>query len=154
MFHQTKISRRSGWGSARPWPQDKGRAVDLFIERSGERALSVQLYDQVREAIVEGRLRAGDPVPPSRQLAETLGVARHTVTTAYGRLTAEGFLEGRSGGGSVVAATAQSVTAPPRRATAIGPSRRLSGWSPRPAVADLSVRYDMRPGRPDPSLFP
>ena len=128
--------------------------MDLFIDRADHRALSVQLYDQVREAIGDGRLRAGDPMVPSRQLANDLGVARHTVTTAFGRLTAEGFLVGRAGGGSAVAATAPPPTRRPRRATALAPIPRLSGWAPRPTIAESAIHYDMRPGRPDPLLFP
>src|ERR1700759_2171894 len=43
-----------------------------------------------------GRLRPGDQLTPSRQLAAELGVSRHTVTTAYSRLAAEGYTEGRA----------------------------------------------------------
>src|SRR5690606_38867549 len=55
------------------------------------------IYRSVVEAIVSGRLRPGDRLPPSRRLAEELGVARVTVTSAYERLVAEGYLEGRVG---------------------------------------------------------
>ena len=128
--------------------------MDLFVDRTDRRALSVQLYEQVRDAIADGRLLAGDPMVPSRQLAHDLGVARHTVTTAYGRLTAEGFLVGRAGGGSVVATTAPPPSRRLRRAVALAPTPRLGGWVARPSIDESSVRYDMRPGRPDPALFP
>jgi len=128
--------------------------MDLFIDRDDRRALSTQLYEQVRGAISDGRLRAGDPMVPSRQLAVDLGVARHTVTTAYGRLTAEGFLDGRAGGGSVVAPTAPSPTIRLRRATALPPAPRWKGRGPRPSLDDSLIRFDMRPGRPDPTIFP
>ena len=129
-------------------------AMDLFVDRTDRRALSTQLYEQVREAIADGRLRAGDPMVPSRQVAAELGVARHTVTTAYGRLTAEGFLAGRAGGGSVVAATAPPPVVRLRRATTLRAAPRWSGRVPRPAPDESQIRFDMRPGRPDPTLFP
>ena len=128
--------------------------MDLFVDRSDRRPLSAQLYDQVRDAIADGRLRAGDPMLPSRQLAAELRVARHTVTTAYGRLTAEGFLAGRAGGGSVVAGTAPPPTARPRRARALRPAPRWSGRLPRPLIDEALIEFDMRPGRPDPTIFP
>ena len=81
---------------------DTGR-VDLFIDAAGGQGLSEQLYEQIREAIAAGRLRPGDQLPPSRDAARQLGISRHTVTTAYGRLVAEGFVCGRAGGGSFVA---------------------------------------------------
>ena len=77
--------------------------MDLFIDVAGERGLSEQLYEQIRGAIAAGRLRAGDQLPPSRDAARQLGISRHTVTTAYSRLVAEGFVCGRAGGGSYVA---------------------------------------------------
>lgn len=128
--------------------------MELFIDRADRRPLSTQLYEQVRHAIADGRLQAGDPIGPSRQVAGELGVARHTVTTAYGRLTAEGFLTGRAGGGSVVATTAPPATVRPRRATMLGPAPRWAGRAPRPLLDESQIRFDMRPGRPDPSIFP
>jgi hypothetical protein len=48
--------------------------VDLFIDSVSSRGLTAQLYDQV--AIADGRLRAGDQLPPSRHLAlRNLGAA-------------------------------------------------------------------------------
>src|ERR1700733_15584494 len=77
--------------------------MDLFLDPAAGQPLAGQLYEQLRGAITGGRLLPGDQLVPSRQLATELGVSRHTVTTAYGRLVAEGYAEGRSGGGSVVA---------------------------------------------------
>ena len=79
--------------------------MDLFLDSRAGKPLAGQLYDQLRLAINEGRLLPGDRLTPSRQLAVELGVSRHTVATAYSRLVAEGYAEGRAGGGSVVAPT-------------------------------------------------
>jgi GntR family transcriptional regulator / MocR family aminotransferase len=128
--------------------------MDLFLDPEAGQPLTTQLYEQLRQAITGGRLLPGDQLVPSRQLAGELGVSRHTVTTAYGRLVAEGYAEGRSGGGSVVAATSP---APPRGATpeaALRPSPRFAGWSPYFRTPPYGCRFDLRPGLPDPALFP
>jgi GntR family transcriptional regulator/MocR family aminotransferase len=51
-----------------------------------------RLYRQLKAAILERRLAAGARLPPSRQLAAELAIARNTVLYAYQQLLAEGFL--------------------------------------------------------------
>lgn len=129
--------------------------MDLFIDRAGHPGLCAQLYEQIREGIASGRLRAGDQLPPSRALARQLGISRYTVTTAYERLAAEGFISGRAGGGSIVAEV--PVLPPPsaRRRAAIRPRPGIGERpaEPRPWAA-AGGRFDLRPGIPDPGLFP
>lgn len=69
-----------------------------FVPRGQQKAL----YDALRQAIATGRLRPGARVPSSRDLAQQQGVARATVVTVYGQLTAEGYLDGRPGSGTYV----------------------------------------------------
>ena len=134
--------------------------MDLFLDPEAGKPLTTQLYEQLRRAIAGGRLLPGDQLIPSRQLAGELGVSRHTVTTAYGRLVAEGHAEGRAGGGSVVAS---AFPAPPDGtkgakgtdpAAALRPSPRFAGWSPYYRPPPYGCRFDLRPGMPDPALFP
>lgn len=77
-------------------------ALDITLDSASPIPLNEQLYRAVREQIGK-RLFAGDKLPASRDLAKLLGVGRVTVTTAYGRLQAEGFLEAKPGVGTVVA---------------------------------------------------
>jgi GntR family transcriptional regulator / MocR family aminotransferase len=147
--------------------------VDLFIDAAGGRGLSEQLYEQIRGAIAAGRLRAGDQLPPSRDAARRLGISRHTVTTAYGRLVAEGFVSGRAGGGSFVAGLPVPVSGPDPGAgtgpgsgtgpgaeggagpTAVRPALRFTGWAPAGGpLQPAEVRYDLRAGLADLRLFP
>ena len=72
-------------------------------QRSGQ-PLYRQIYEQIRNAVISGRLIAGTEVPASRSLAASLGVSRITVLQAYDQLIAEGFLESRRGSGTRVAA--------------------------------------------------
>ncbi len=128
--------------------------MDLFLEPERGRPLAEQLYQQLRRGIAEGRLRPGDRLVPSRQLAGELGVSRHTVTTAYGRLVAEGYAEGRAGGGSVVAPTSMLPQRPTGRSAALRPARRFGDWTPLFPARPPDHRFDLRPGQPERTLFP
>jgi len=132
--------------------------MDLFLDPESGKPLAGQLYEQLRQAIAAGRLLPGDQLVPSRQLAAELGVSRHTVTTAYSRLVAEGYAAGRAGGGSVVASVlpAPSPEADPEAdpAAALRPIPRFAGWSPYFRPPPYGCRFDLRAGLPDPTLFP
>ena len=71
-----------------------------------DRTLSVpiyrQVYDGLRRAILEGRLRPGQRIPSTRGLAADLGVSRLPVLSAYEQLLHEGYLVGRTGSGTFV----------------------------------------------------
>jgi len=131
--------------------------MDLFLDPESGEPLAGQLYEQLRRAITGGRLRPGDQLVPSRQLAAELGVSRHTVATAYGRLVAEGYAEGHAGGGSVVAPASPAPSKGVNGsgpAAALRPGRRFEGWSPYFRPPPYGCRFDLRPGLPDPTLFP
>jgi GntR family transcriptional regulator / MocR family aminotransferase len=128
--------------------------VDIFLDPESGQPLTGQLYEQLRLAISGGRLAPGDQLVPSRQLAGELGVSRHTVTTAYGRLVAEGYAEGRAGGGSVVASALPAEPPAADTAAALRPSSRFAGWSPYFRAPSYGYRFDLRPGLSDASLFP
>lgn len=130
--------------------------MDVFLGSTPPRQRSAELFEQLRSAIVVGRLEPGARLPTSRDLAADVGVARSTVTTVYGRLIAEGYAEGRPGDGTFVtsftagdrgsSSPVGSVPAMPGRSAPTGDSARLppaGGW-----------KIDLRTGRPDPSLFP
>lgn len=74
----------------------------ITLDRASDLALYRQLYDNLREAILSGRLGAGTQLPATRTLADDLNVSRNTVITAYEQLMAEGYLEGKIGAGTYV----------------------------------------------------
>ena len=76
--------------------------------------LARQLYQALRERILDGRLPGGTRLPAGRQLAERLGVSRNTVNRALDQLYAEGYVAGRVGDGTYVADLADSVLPSPR----------------------------------------
>ncbi|HOY65770.1 MAG TPA: GntR family transcriptional regulator [Candidatus Ozemobacteraceae bacterium] len=75
-----------------------------------------QLIDKIRQLIRERKLLAGDRLPPERELARHLGLARGTVKKAYEELSRERALTITQGSGTFVAA--QVDPAPPRQSKA------------------------------------
>ena len=109
----------------------------LTVARDRPGTLSAQIQGQIRDAVRTGTLRAGTPVPSTRDLAGQLGVSRKVAVDAYAQLAAEGYLTVRQG--------AQPRIAPgpfPGTAALPGPD------------GEVSPRYDFRPSRPDVSAFP
>ena len=76
----------------------------LKLEPTGDLPLYLQIAAAVRRAIREGEVAEGDRLPPTRDLATSLGVNMHTVVRAYGILRDEGLLEVRRGRGATVTA--------------------------------------------------
>ncbi|MBR8744717.1 PLP-dependent aminotransferase family protein [Nocardiopsis sp. MG754419] len=74
------------------------------LDRSDPTPLTAQLASELRTAMTTGVLRPSERLPSSRSLATQLGVSRTVVTDAYQQLYAEGWLEGRHGSGTFVAA--------------------------------------------------
>jgi len=75
----------------------------LFVlEPKGSLTIQAQLRAQTVDAIVSGLLPGGTPLPSSRELAQTLKIARNTVTIVYQQLTDDGFLLARSRSGYFV----------------------------------------------------
>lgn len=70
--------------------------------RAGNATLFRWLYDELRTAIVEGRLRAGARLPSSRSISRQHQVSRGTVVSAFEQLGAEGYVDSRVGSGSFV----------------------------------------------------
>ena len=62
----------------------------------------LQVVDQVRHAVASGGLRAGEPLPSIRPLAEQLRVNRNTIAKAYAELESQGVIETRAGKGCFV----------------------------------------------------
>ncbi len=135
----------------------------LALDSSSGSSMYRQLYDKLRTAILEGRLRAGAKLPSTRSLAEELAIARNTVMSAYEQLLAEGYLEGKTGSGTYVARTLpEAVLTIPAARQAAPRNRNLFHLSCRGqtlATNRLGIRYmdpprPFRPGVPAIDHFP
>jgi len=98
--------------------------VALETRGAGGAPLYRQLTDWFRQAILDGRLKAGQRLPSTRGLAKELGISRIPVLSAYEQLLAEGFLESKQGAGTCVARSLPGGDASPVRAAASGSTRR------------------------------
>lgn len=76
--------------------------ASIALDRSAATPLHRQLYDQLREAILSGRLAPGTRLLSTRELAGELGIGRNTVINAFDQLYAESYLERRVGDGTYV----------------------------------------------------
>ncbi len=125
------------------------------------------LYDQLasslRELIEAGRLGAGEQLPPTRDLASSLGLSRNTVNRAYETLAGAGFLNAKVGRGTFVAPGrarpdpyAGSRREPGLAWSAVQArrSRRLALPALAPLPPEEALRFDFRPGRVDPAALP
>jgi GntR family transcriptional regulator/MocR family aminotransferase len=132
--------------------------MDVHISLIGRRNLSGEIYRQLRQAIVDGRLRAGERLPPTRELANRLSVSRTTVTVAYDRLSASGFVTTRVGAGTFVQNGVRTGAADSRSAQRVAAEalRPREVWDSVPVIRPFEppARFDFRSGVPDATLFP
>ena len=73
------------------------------IDFNSEEALYIQLINQIIIGIATDQIREGDTLPSVRQLADNIGINRHTVNKAYSVLKQEGFLRVDRRRGAVIA---------------------------------------------------
>ena len=108
----------------------RGASLPVSLDRESAEPLTRQLADGIRSRIVTGALPVGHRLPSTRALAADLGVSRSVAEQAYDQLVAEGWLEGRHGSGTYVAAGATPRSRPhrsPRRAADRGLTRLDTG---------------------------
>ena len=127
------------------------------------RGLTGWLADDIRAAIIDGRLQAGAPLPATRLLAGDLGVSRGVIVEAYQRLADEGLVSARPGAGTrVLGISRQAPVAWPApghrpaqvRAEPTGPPTERAHPALLPQPWRARAEIDLSPGVPDLSGFP
>src|SRR3954470_5768159 len=116
----------------------------LVLDRSAAVPLGEQVQEALRTAIRAGRLRSGERLPSTRQLADQLSVSRGLVVSAYEQLLAEGYVVSAVGSGTRIAdgvSGAADTVAP-------GPAEQS------PADPVPGTRVDFGYGLPDLRAFP
>jgi GntR family transcriptional repressor for pyruvate dehydrogenase complex len=81
----------------------KAKALDVAtVKRVDRQALGKQVVGRVLELIRAGSLRAGDRLPPERELIAIFGISRPSLREALRALSTLGVVESRHGGGAYV----------------------------------------------------
>ncbi len=79
----------------------------IKIDFADERAIYVQIMDEIKRALVLGTLQPNDPLPSVRQLASDSKVNPNTVKQAYRELEREGLIHAERGRGTFVSHTSR-----------------------------------------------
>lgn len=137
----------------------------LNLDGRGNTPLQQQIFEQMRSAILSGRLNPGQRIPSSRDLCAQIDVSRNTVALAYERLLAEGYIETRHGVGTFVnlqlpeaALRTRRRSVQPAEGQRLPPPRYAGPFrGQRPTLfvpGTQPLICDFRIGRPDPDSFP
>ncbi|UWF51741.1 PLP-dependent aminotransferase family protein [Pseudomonas sp. N3-W] len=132
--------------------------MELHVVINGRKDLTGQLYQQLRSAIETGRLAAGTQLPPSRLLAEQLGISRKTISDTYSQLTYENFLTGVIGKGTYVNARPSRIVRKQSHSE-LASSEVIESWRNLPVflrhpTLEGSLRYDFIGGATSKGQFP
>jgi GntR family transcriptional regulator / MocR family aminotransferase len=132
--------------------------MPFHVSLVGRKNLSREIYRQHVRAILDGRMRPGERLTPSRELAKALAVSRMTVNVAYERLAGEGFVISRQGAGTYVSDTVVRTPRSPARQSVCGALQPRPIWEASwlPVISSLQqgARFDFRCGLADATLFP
>jgi GntR family transcriptional regulator/MocR family aminotransferase len=115
-----------------------------------------QLYEALRQAILDGKLSPGDRLPSSRELTQDLNLSRNTVVAALNQLGVEGYLLSRVGSGTYVNDSVPKAAASRRLPQASQDpklSRRGQSLATTFCASELEVQ-PFTPGIADFSAFP
>jgi len=110
-----------------------------------------EIYDRLRTSIADGKLRAGDRIPPARALAAELHLARGTVDTAYSLLAGEGFLVAKGRAGTFISPSMPELLGKPQQGSGNGGPAE---WDPEDFRPLFDAPLPLMPGLPSFDLFP
>jgi GntR family transcriptional regulator / MocR family aminotransferase len=142
--------------------------IKLDLAAKGSRESARSLYEQLKAAIVDGRLLAGFKLPVTRRSEAYFGVSRNTAAEVYERLASEGHVVTRRGSGTYVTSQKpQRALAPARERAADlrlndfwlrqDVTSALEFWRDEPMDSHSPSRVapvDFRPALIDSRLFP
>jgi GntR family transcriptional regulator / MocR family aminotransferase len=129
--------------------------LTIALDPKHELPIFLQLAHAIADDIRNGRLKPGEPLPGTRELAGQLSINRNTVVAGYEELAAEGLVRTRVGGGTFVTAPMHSVP------HAVAPSENAPTYTLPAAPVMHSPMAVPAPGTlvlgnslPDSRLFP
>lgn len=81
--------------------------MDIIISSNSSKPIYEQITSQIKEMVISGQLKNGDPIPSMRALAKSLHISVITVQRAYEDLQRDGFIETTVGRGSFISANSK-----------------------------------------------
>jgi GntR family transcriptional regulator / MocR family aminotransferase len=84
----------------------------LNIEKGKGHTLIKQIYEQLRNKILNGEFKAGEKLVSTRKMAQLLNVSRNTIMTAYDMLISEGYVTSVPGSGMFIAQGIEFIRSP------------------------------------------
>ncbi|ARD48404.1 PLP-dependent aminotransferase family protein [Sporosarcina sp. P33] len=117
----------------------------IFIElqKHSDTPLYLQIYNQIKQDIIDGKFPVGMKLPSKRRLEEFLNVSQTTIEMAYDQLTAEGFIAAEPRKGYFVQAIEELAYVQP-----------VKSEMPASVPTATPVQYDFSPGSIDTENFP
>src|ERR1700733_8468507 len=88
------------------------RASSRGVVRVERTTLSAAAFDQLISHVVRGRWKAGDPIPPERDLCQQLGIARTSLREALKAMELVGMVDSRVGDGTFVCPRSEFLSRP------------------------------------------
>jgi len=76
--------------------------MKIDIDKKSGIPLYLQIKQQIKKLLEDGNLKEGEQLPTERDLSESLGVSRNTVSTAYKELVLEDIISSSSGRGTFI----------------------------------------------------
>lgn len=83
--------------------------MNIIISNSSEEPIYLQIVNQLKEIIINGKLEESKPLPSIRNLAKELKISVITTKRAYDELEREGFIVTVASKGSYVASINKEV---------------------------------------------
>ncbi len=117
----------------------------MILDDKSSTPLKNQIYTKMKELILSETFVSGEKMPSTRALAKELRVSRNTILEVYDQLTAEGYLIGIQGSGTVVASGIRK------------PSKLIHSpmnHSTKQNKSESKDIIDFRSGTPDLNYFP
>lgn len=159
-MNRTNVVRAAVTGNLAKGPHtDVLALVGQLFRRQPDEFNHESLYRVLRDGMHQARLTATTRLPPSRALAQALGIARNTVVQVYAQLALEGYVVSQVGRGTFVADMVPLVK-PQVPAAAVAPATRRALLSSRggrlidDAGAAALQWGAFTPGVPEVRLFP
>lgn len=87
----------------------RGVFLNIIINNASESPIYEQLYTQIKNQIISGKLKSGDMLPSLRMLAQELRISVITTKRAYEELEKDGYISSVSGKGTFVSCKSSAM---------------------------------------------